>query len=136
MRREMSLGSYLALKLRLCCFKTLNKCYHIKRPKCVGNCNISRSISHDYEQVHNTTDGETDSGMFKNLTYTEQETSKPGQLNSYSQVMRNNEELLASHLRSNNSRQHSESSDNDTSHLVTSQVIIQETDMIEMMTHL
>ena len=89
---------------------------------------ISRSITHDYEQVHNTTDGETDSGMFKNLTYVEQETGKAGQLNSYSQVMRNNEELLASHLRVNtkagDSRDNSESSDNDTSQLVTSQVSV------------
>ena len=85
-------------------------------------------MAHDYEQVHNTTDGETDSGMFKNLTYVEQETSKAGQLNSYSQVMRNNEELLASHLRVNtrpgDSRDNSESSDNDTSQLVTSQVSV------------
>ena len=59
---------------------------------------ISRSITHDYEQVHNLTDGETDSGMFKNLGYLEPDTK---QLNTYSQIMRNNEELLASHLRLN-----------------------------------
>lgn len=59
---------------------------------------IPRSITHDYEQVHNLTDGETDSGMFKNLGYLEPDTK---QLNTYSQIMRNNEELLASHLRLN-----------------------------------
>ena len=62
------------------------------------------------------------------MTYVEQETGKAGQLNSYSQVMRNNEELLASHLRVNtkagDSRDNSESSDNDTSQLVTSQVSV------------
>ena len=77
---------------------------------------ISRSIPHDYEQVHNLTDGETDSGMFKNLGYLEQQENK--EENTYSQIMRNNEELLASHLRLNN-KSGSESGDTDTSHLVT-----------------
>ena len=80
---------------------------------------IFRSITHDYEQVHSINDCEADSGMFKNLGYLEQQENK--QLNTYSQIMRNNEELLASHLRVNN-KSGSESSDNDTSHLVTSQV--------------
>ena len=73
---------------------------------------FSRSITHDYEQVHNLTDGETDSGMFKNLGYLEQDTKE---LNTYSQIMRNNEELLASHLRLN-TKSGSESGDNETSH--------------------
>ena len=78
---------------------------------------FSRSITHDYEQVHNLTDGETDSGMFKNLGYLEQDTKE---LNTYSQIMRNNEELLASHLRLN-TKSGSESGDNESSqhhHLV------------------
>ena len=54
--------------------------------------------------------------MFKNLGYLEQQENK--QLNTYSQIMRNNEELLASHLRLNN-KSGSESGDTDTSHLVT-----------------
>ena len=72
---------------------------------------FSRSITHDYEQVHNLTDGETDSGMFKNLGYLEQDTKE---LNTYSQIMRNNEELLASHLRLN-TKSGSESGDNESS---------------------
>ena len=77
---------------------------------------ICRSITHDYEQVHNITDGEADSGMFKNLGYLEQQENK--EVNTYSQIMRNNEELLASHLRLN-TKSGSESGDTDTSHLVT-----------------
>ena len=77
---------------------------------------IFRSITHDYEQVHSINDCEADSGMFKNLGYLEQQENK--QLNTYSQIMRNNEELLASHLRLNN-KSGSESGDTDTSHLVT-----------------
>ena len=80
---------------------------------------ISRSIPHDYEQVHSINDCEADSGMFKNLGYLEQDTK---QLNTYSQIMRNNEELLASHLRLN-TKSGSESGDNESSqhhHLVAS----------------
>ena len=54
-----------------------------------------RSITHDYEAVHNSTETE-DGGVFKNFNYMEPETK--AQMTSYTEIMRNNEELLASHM--------------------------------------
>merc|ERR1719468_1122019 len=93
-----------------------------------GTLSTLRSITHDYEAVHNSTDAE-EAGVFKNFSYLEQDPSSrpgPGKLSSYSEMMRNNDELLASHVMAGaapGSREASVSdtggsTDNDTNNLV------------------
>ena len=93
---------------------------------------VFRSITHDYEAVHNSsTEAETETGVFKNFSYLEQDptgggsSQARGKLSSYSELLRNNEDLLASHVRATapGSRENSvsdteRSTDNDTNNLV------------------
>ena len=63
---------------------------------------LCRSITHDYEQVHNSSTDAEESGVFKNFNYIEGEgkQQKVAQAQIYSDIMRNNEDLLASHMAS------------------------------------
>ena len=79
-----------------------------------------RSVAHDYEAVHNATETE-ESGIFKNFNYHNQETSESKTVTSYSDIMKNNNDLLASHMASmvkEGSEDEERSNDSDTNQLV------------------
>ena len=61
-----------------------------------GTLSTLRSVAHDYEAVHNSTDAE-ESGIFKNFNFSQVESGGAG-VASYNDIMKNNEDLLASHI--------------------------------------
>ena len=81
---------------------------------------VFRSVAHDYEAVHNATETE-ESGIFKNFNYHNQETSESKTVTSYSDIMKNNNDLLVSHMASmvrEGSEDEERSNDSDTNQLV------------------